>query len=121
MRTITTVEMNPDSREEYLPGYTPQFPHIASHIDGRLYQSDVAPWHWHESVELFYVRRGSILYRTPHAEHVVHAGCGGMVNSHILHTTKFSTHRWIWLCTFFRPRWWRVWRAARWSSATSAR
>ena len=43
MRTITTVEMNPDSREEYLPGYTPQFPHIASHIDGRLYQSDVAP------------------------------------------------------------------------------
>ena len=53
MRTITTVEMNPDSREEYLPGYTPQFPHIASHIDGRLYQSDVAPWHWHESVELF--------------------------------------------------------------------
>lgn len=88
MRTITTVEMNPDSREEYLPGYTPQFPHIASHIDGRLYQSDVAPWHWHESVELFYVRRGSILYRTPHAEHVVHAGCGGMVNSHILHTTK---------------------------------
>ena len=88
MRTITTVEMNPDSREEYLPGYTPQFPHIASHIDGRLYQSDVAPWHWHESVELFYVRRGSILYRTPHAEHVVHAGCGGMVNSNILHTTK---------------------------------
>lgn len=88
MRTITTIEMNPDSREEYLPGYTPQFPHIASHIDGRLYQSDVAPWHWHESVELFYVRRGSILYRTPHAEHIVHAGCGGMVNSNILHTTK---------------------------------
>ena len=27
-------------------------------------------------------------YRTPHAEHVVHAGCGGMVNSSILHTTK---------------------------------
>lgn len=88
MLTVTTVEMNPDSREEYLPGYTPQLPHIASHIDARLYQSDAAPWHWHESVELFFVRRGAILYRTPHEERVVRAGCGGMVNSNVLHSTK---------------------------------
>lgn len=88
MLTITGIEMNPDSREEYLPGYTPQFPHIASRVTGRLYESNVTPWHWHESVELFYLRSGSILYQTPHEEKVLYAGCGGMVNSNVLHTTR---------------------------------
>lgn len=88
MLNVTTIELNPDSREEHLPGYTVQFPHIASHIAGDRYESGTAPWHWHESVELFYLRRGSILYRTPHAERVIHAGEGGMVNSNVLHTTK---------------------------------
>ena len=53
MLEVTTVEMNPDSREEYLPVYTPQFPHIASHVVAARYESFTTPWHWHESVELF--------------------------------------------------------------------
>lgn len=53
MLEVTTVEMNPDSREEYLPGYTPQFPHIASHVVAARYESSTTPWHWHESVEFF--------------------------------------------------------------------
>lgn len=88
MLNVTTIELNPASREEYLPGYTPQFPHIASHVQGERYESGAAPWHWHESVELFYLRRGAILYRTPHEERVLRAGCGGMVNSNVLHMTK---------------------------------
>lgn len=89
MLQVTDIEYNdPASREERLPGYTPQFPHIASHVQGRYYRSGTAPWHWHESVELFYVYSGSILYRTPHAEQVVRAGQGGMVNSNVLHTTR---------------------------------
>lgn len=88
MLEVTTVEMNPDSREEYLPGYTPQFPHIASHVVAARYESSTTPWHWHESVELFYVRHGAILYRTPHEERVIRAGQGGMVNSNVLHSTR---------------------------------
>ncbi len=45
MLEVTTVEMNPDSREEYLPGYTPQFPHIASHVVAARYESSTTPWH----------------------------------------------------------------------------
>lgn len=89
MLNVTTIELDPANREEVLPGYTPQFPHIASHIEGQLYKSGSAPWHWHESVELFYLRAGAILYRTPHKECVLRAGCGGMVDSNVLHTTKF--------------------------------
>ena len=88
MLHVTTIDLNPDSREEYLPGYTPRFPHIASCVQGAHYLTGKAPWHWHESVELFYVRKGAILYRTPHCEHVMRAGSGGMVNSNVLHSTQ---------------------------------
>lgn len=43
MLEVTTVEMNPDSREEYLPGYTPQFPHIVSHVVAARYESSTTP------------------------------------------------------------------------------
>lgn len=43
MLEVTTVEMNPDSREEYLPGYTLQFPHIASHVVAARYESSTTP------------------------------------------------------------------------------
>ena len=87
MLHVKDIDLNPDSREEHLPGYTARFPHITSYVDGSCYTSGRAPWHWHESVELFYVRRGAILYRTPHRERVMPAGTGGMVNSNVLHTT----------------------------------
>lgn len=93
MLHVTDIDLNPDSREEYLPGYTPRFPHITSYVDGACYASGRAPWHWHESVELFYVRRGAILYRTPHEEKVMRAGTGGMVNSNVLHTTMILQPR----------------------------
>lgn len=88
MLHVTGIDLNPDSREEHLPGYTPNFPHIASLVQGTRYFGGKAPWHWHESVELFYVRKGAILYRTPHCEHVMRAGSGGMVNSNVLHSTQ---------------------------------
>ena len=85
MLHVTGIDLNPDSREEHLPGYTPNFPHIASLVQGARYFGGKASWHWHESVELFYVRKGAILYRTPHCEHVMRADSGGMVNSNVLH------------------------------------
>ena len=90
MLHVTGIDLNPDSREEHLPGYTPNFPHIASLVQGARYFGGKASWHWHESVELFYVRKGAILYRTPHCEHVMRAGSGGMVNSNVL----LSLERW---------------------------
>ena len=88
MLHVTGIDLNPDSREEHLPGYTPNFPHIASLVQGARYFGGKASWHWHESVELFYVRKGAILYRTPHCEHVMRADSGGMVNSNVLHSTQ---------------------------------
>lgn len=51
------VELYPGSREERLPGFTPQFPHISSHA---ILHSG-SPWHWHKSFELFYMEHLHIL------------------------------------------------------------
>lgn len=78
------VEVYPGSREERLPRFTPQFPHIASHV---VMQTGAA-WHWHRSFELFYVEQGAVEYHTPHTVRLFRAGSGGLVNSNVLHHTR---------------------------------
>lgn len=64
MKDISTIQFHTGSKEELLPGYTPEFPYIASHVVlGGLRR--FVPWHWHRAVELFYIREGSLLYQTP--------------------------------------------------------
>lgn len=122
MLHVTDIEYsNPDSREEHLPGYTAQFPHICSLVDGADFRMNGAPWHWHESAELFYIRRGSILYRTPHTEQVLHGGQGGFINSNVLHTTTYRTKDLLLVLHLFSPSLVAGIPGARSSSALSAR
>lgn len=81
------VEFYPDSREEQLPGFSPQFPLISSNV---TLQSG-SPWHWHRCFELFYVESGAVEYHTPHAQRLFRAGSGGLVNSNVLHSTRCTT------------------------------
>ncbi len=46
------------------------------------------PWHWHRTVELFYMESGSIEYDTPGGKILFPAGSGGMINPNVLHMTK---------------------------------
>lgn len=91
MRNVLSVEFYPGTREERLPGFTPQFPHIASRSVPDRYPAGGAPWHWHRSLELFYVQQGAVVYHTPHGQQVFRAGMGGMVNSNVLHHTQSRT------------------------------
>lgn len=88
MRNVLSVEFYPGTREERLPGFTPQFPHLASRSVPELYPAGGAPWHWHRSLELFYVQQGAVVYHTPHSQQMFRAGMGGMVNSNVLHHTQ---------------------------------
>ena len=88
MRNVRSVEFYPGSQEERLPGFSPQFPHIASRSLTNRYPSGGAPWHWHRSLELFYVQQGELIYHTPHGQKLFHTGMGGMVNSNVLHRTQ---------------------------------
>lgn len=88
MKEVRGVEFCPGSREELLPGLTPDFPYIASRAELNFYAGGVVPWHWHKEVELFYMKSGALEYYTPKGRMLFPAGSGGFVNSNVLHMTK---------------------------------
>ena len=88
MKNIQGIEFHIGSKEELLPGFAADFPYIASRVefDKNIWWS--APWHWHRSVELFYMESGALEYHIPGGKVLFPAGSGGMVNSNVLHMTK---------------------------------
>lgn len=90
MKNIQGIELNAGSREELLPGFTSDFPYIATCAELSKYFEPVVPWHWHRAVELFYMKSGTLEYTTPHGKWTFSAGSGGMVNSNVLHSTSFQ-------------------------------
>lgn len=88
MKNINTVELHPGSKEELLPGFTLDFPYIASRVEFDKFIDQTVPWHWHNTVELFYMESGSLEYYTPKGKITFPKGSGGMVNSNVLHMTR---------------------------------
>ncbi|WP_073587163.1 helix-turn-helix domain-containing protein [Anaerocolumna xylanovorans] len=90
MRNIESVQYKNGSKEELLPGITPDFPYIASYVELDKFIGRQAPWHWHKEVELFYIKQGVLEYYTPKGKMIFPAGSGGLVNSNVLHMTKLQ-------------------------------
>ena len=88
MKNIQSIQLVEGSNEELLPGFSPDFPYIASRALLDRYLEPATPWHWHRTVELFYIESGTLEYTTPNGKWVFPAGSGGFVNSNILHTSK---------------------------------
>lgn len=76
------------SKKESLPGFSPDFPYIASCAEIDQYPDRTVPWHWHEQLELFYMERGTLEYYVPGKRLVFPAGSGGIVNSNVIHMTR---------------------------------
>ena len=88
MKNVHNIEFYNGTKEELLPGFEKDFPYIASRAELDKYIERYVPWHWHRTVELFYVESGSVEYDTPKGKMLFPAGSGGMVNSNVLHMTK---------------------------------
>ena len=88
MKNIQSIQLIEGSNEELLPGFSPEFPYIASRVLPDRYMEPAIPWHWHRTVELFYMESGTLEYTTPNGKWIFPAGSGGFVNSNILHTSK---------------------------------
>ena len=93
MKNIHNIEFYNGTKEELLPGFEKDFPYIASRAELDKYIERYVPWHWHRTVELFYVESGSVEYDTPKGKMLFPAGSGGMVNSNVLHMTKAISQR----------------------------
>lgn len=100
MKTIRGIEFHTGSREEQLPDFFTDFPYIASCVELDHYMGHFVPWHWHKSVELFYMESGTLEYYTPKGKILFPEGSGGMINSNVLHMTRpqsehIKTVQWI--------------------------
>lgn len=88
IKEVCRVEFKNGSKEELLPGMTPDFPYIASYFDlDRQTIGPFAPWHWHNEVEMFYIESGTLEYHIPKGTVTFPAGSGGILNSNVLHMT----------------------------------
>lgn len=81
MKNIQSIEFYTGSKEELLPGFASDFPYIASRAELDKYTGRYVPWHWHKTVELFYMESGSLEYDTPGGKLLFPAGSGGMKES----------------------------------------
>lgn len=88
MQNIQHIELNEQNREEVLPGFSEEFPYIATCARLDTYRNPDIPWHWHRQAELFYIKSGSLEYTTPHGTWLFTEGMGGMVNSNVLHRSR---------------------------------
>ena len=93
MRITRSLEFQLGSKEEKMPYTASNFPYIASQAELDWYREPFVPWHWHKAVELFYIESGELEYCTPNGTIVFPAGSGGLINSNVLHMTKFQTRR----------------------------
>ena len=69
MKNIHSIEFYTGSKEELLPGFEKDFPYIASRAELDKYIGCYVPWHWHRTVELFYMESSSIEYDTPEGKY----------------------------------------------------
>lgn len=88
MKNVRGIEFHTGSKEELLPDFAADFPYIASRVELDKFAGRFVPWHWHRTVELFYMESGTLEYYTPGGKVLFPAGSGGMVNSNVLHMTK---------------------------------
>lgn len=88
MLKIKSMTVHPDTKEELLPEFHEDFPYIMTTPLFSYIEKNLTRWHWHNALELFYLEKGSLEYDTPSGKFVIEEGCGGLVNSNILHTSK---------------------------------
>ncbi len=88
MKDINRIVFRDGSKEELLPDFDPDFPHISSHLAFDRHLNGFVPWHWHKEAELFYIAAGVLEYYTPMGRTVFPAGSGGFINTNVLHMTR---------------------------------
>ena len=76
MKNIQSIEFYAGSKEEKLPDFMSDFPYIATRAELDHYAGGLVPWHWHKTVELFYMESGVLEYNTPKQKLVFPAGSG---------------------------------------------
>lgn len=75
-------------REESHPELMADFPYKYINRKFKNDRETGAPWHWHNELEIFYMEKGTLEYRTSVGNYIFPEGTGGLINSNALHRTR---------------------------------
>ena len=75
---------------ETVSGITPEFPYVMGVYDLSKMIDHTIPWHWHEELELNYVKKGSLQIFTNNSKYQIGAGEGFFINTNVMNM-KVST------------------------------
>lgn len=93
MKDVQGIDLAAGRNEEILPDFSEDFPYIATRVDFVYYVLPSVPWHWHKAIELFYMEEGDLQYTTPGGVYTFPKGSAGLVNSGVLHSTRWKPPR----------------------------
>ena len=85
---ISDVIISGATQEERDTRKNPLLPYRGFDYDRQGVPGGIFPWHWHDEVECFSIRTGSMYYGIPGEEIVFHEGDVGFLNSGVLHMTQ---------------------------------
>ena len=87
MEYSTSMNINPETRHESLNQIPSDFLYSADLCDLHLFPGNTFPWHWHQELEVFYMREGKLKYHLPNSVVAFEKGQGGFLNTNVLHKT----------------------------------
>jgi AraC-like DNA-binding protein len=73
------------SLKELKPHGTLEFPcagYASTYTDA---PGDIIPWHWHEELEIVYIKKGTLKLQIPSSTYLMNAGDCAVINTNILH------------------------------------
>ncbi len=86
--SLSSSKINTSTLEETIRHITSGFPYMTDLCLLHTCPGGIFPWHWHNEVEFFYMRNGSLDYILPQGAYRFHEGEGGFINSGVLHMTS---------------------------------
>lgn len=87
MRSSNHITLLRGGHEEYLEEITDAWPHVLEYVELDRYPHRSCTWHWHQEVELFYFKSGSLEYQTLRGRESFGAGSAGFANAGVYHMT----------------------------------
>ena len=72
------------SKKELQPHGTLEFPcagYTSTHTND---PRDTIPWHWHEEIEIIYIKKGTLTLQIPSTTYVINEGDCAVINTNIL-------------------------------------
>ena len=82
-----------DQQLEHVAGMTTEYPYVMNVYDMSKVIDHTIPWHWHEELELNYIKKGSMIIYTNNSKFTIEQGEGYFINTNIMNMKISASKR----------------------------